>query len=98
MAVFNVQMEQKNVIAMIFVVHVGLGLPYLLDFTNRYGIDYVAYIQQAGAVYNGETDYSKLSSHLGPCYYPAGHLFHYMPAYWLHMQTEYAELIIKFGT
>lgn len=60
-------------------------------------MDYVAYIQQAGAVYMGERNYALLSSHLGPCYYPAGHIWHYIPAYWLHLQTHHAETIIKFG-
>ena len=62
----------------------------------RSGIDYIAYLQQAGAVYHGERDYLLLSSNLGPCYYPAGHIWHYMLAYMVHMQTEYAEFIIKF--
>ena len=74
-----------------------LCIPYLFDVTFRYGVDYIAYIQQAGAVFNGERDYTKLSSHLGPCYYPAGHIWHYLPAFWLHMQTELAEYIIKMG-
>ena len=75
-----------------------LGLPYLVEVTGeRYGIDYVAYIQQAAAVYNGERDYTKLSSNLGPCFYPAGHLLHYLPVYWLHLQTVHAEMIIKFA-
>lgn len=39
----------------------------------------------------------KLSSNLGACYYPAGHIWHYIPAYWLHLQTERAEDIVKFG-
>lgn len=34
---------------------------------------------------------------MGPCFYPAGHLYHYLAAYWLHLQTEDAEYIIKFG-
>jgi hypothetical protein len=47
-------------------------------------------------VYNGERDYTKLSSNLGPCFYPAGHIWHFIPAFWLHLQTEKAEHIIKF--
>jgi hypothetical protein len=46
---------------------------------------------------NGETDYTKISSNQGPCFYPAGHLWHYMPLAWLHYQTPYAEFYIKFG-
>ena len=43
----------------------------------------------------GERDYTLLSSHLGPCYYPAGHIWHYIPAYWLHLKTHNAENFIK---
>jgi hypothetical protein len=32
----------------------------------------------------GERDYSKLSSNLGACYYPAGHIWHYIPVVKLH--------------
>ena len=62
-----------------------MGICELFNLKWRYGVDYVAYIQQAGAVYMGERDYTMLSSHLGPCYYPAGHIWHYIPAYWLHL-------------
>ena len=48
-------------------------------------------------MYNGERDYTKISSHLGPCFYPAGHLFHYIPVFWLHLQTPLAEKIVQFG-
>lgn len=43
----------------------------------------------------GETDYTKISSNQGPCFYPAGHIWHYVPAALLHYQTRYAELIMK---
>lgn len=91
------KIEQNNITYLIIVLNIALSVPYLAEVSNRYGVDYVAYIQQAAAVYNGETDYSKLSSHLGPCFYPAGHIMHYIPAYWLHLQTEYAENIVKMG-
>ena len=94
----SIKLERKHVLAFLFVANMLLSICELFEITMRYGIDYNAYIQQAGAVYNGETDYTKLSSHLGPCYYPAGHIWHYIPAYWLHLQTDYAEYIIKFGT
>ena len=32
----------------------------------------------------GETDYKKLSSNLGACYYPAGHIWHYIPVVLVH--------------
>jgi len=37
-----------------------------------------------------------ISSLQGPCFYPAGHLWFYLPAYWLHIYTENAEYIVKF--
>ena len=95
--VTKVNIPKKGVIHMVFWLNTILSIPKVFEYTNRYGVDYIAYIQQAGAYYNGETDYTKISSHLGPCYYPAGHIWHYLPAYWLHLQTEYAEIIIKAG-
>lgn len=75
-----------------------MGIIFLFNVSGgRYGIDYIAYLQQAAAVWNGETNYVKLSSNLGPCFYPAGHIWHYIPAVWLHLATEHAETIIKFG-
>ena len=93
----NVAYKKENYLTFLFFTNLILSLPQLSDWQTRYGVDYVAYIQQAGAVYNGERDYAKLSSHLGPCYYPAGHIWHYIPAYWLHLSTESAEVIIKAG-
>ena len=93
----NVTFDQSKFLWVVGIVNTVLSLPYLFWVGQRYGIDYVAYIQQAGAVYNGERDYTKLSSHLGPCFYPAGHLLHYLPAFWLHLQTPWAEKIIQFG-
>lgn len=81
---------------MVVLLNVPLGSVHLLSPNMRYGIDYIAYIQQAGAVYQGERDYVQLSSNLGPCYYPASHIYHYILAYMLHLQTEHAETIIKF--
>ena len=46
---------------------------------------------------NGQFDYTKLSSLQGPCFYPAGSIWHYMPVYYLHMfSPEYAVFIMKF--
>jgi hypothetical protein len=95
---FGKNLNQTLLLNVCFWVNLALASIYLFEQTgDRYGIDYIAYIQQAAAVYNGETDYTRLSSNLGPCFYPAGHIWHYIPAYWLHLQTEYAEYIIKFG-
>jgi hypothetical protein len=44
----------------------------------------------------GERDYRRISSNVGLCFYPAGHLWHFIPAYILHLWTPYAEVIIKF--
>jgi len=83
--VFGIQLPQPAMLSFIFFVNIILSIPELFELTNRFGIDYVAYLQQAGAVYNGETDYTMLSSTLGPCFYPAGHIWHYIPVYWLHL-------------
>ena len=47
-------------------------------------------------MYYGERDYTWLSSNLGPCYYPAGHIWHYVLVFMLHLYTERAEIIVKF--
>ena len=83
--VANINLPKKVVIHMVFWTNFIMSIPKVFELTNRYGIDYIAYLQQAGAVYNGERDYTKLSSNLGPCFYPAGHIWHYIPAYWLHL-------------
>jgi len=98
MNLLNFNIKQNKLLITLFVLNMALSFCELFEITMRYGIDYNAYIQQAGAVYNGERDYTMLSSHLGPCYYPAGHIWHYIPAYWVHLQTDHAETIIKFGT
>ena len=36
-----------------------------------------------------------ISSLQGPCFYPAGNLYLYLPVYHLHMFTEDAEYIMK---
>jgi alpha-1,3-mannosyltransferase len=77
------------------VVNCALALVHIRVETHRYGYDYQAYIQQAAAVLMGETDYTKISSNQGPCFYPAGHIWHFLPAAWLHYNTKYAEIIMK---
>lgn len=95
--IFGINFGRDKVLLFAFFVNLLMGTIYLFEVSgDRYGIDYIAYIQQAGAVYNGERDYTKLSSNLGPCFYPAGHIWHYIPAFWLHLQTESAEYYIKF--
>ena len=94
--VLNINFNQTTILSFCFVVNLLLCVDKLVSEPTRYGIDYIAYLQQAAAVWNGETNYAKLSSNLGPCYYPAGHIWHYIPAVWLHLYTEHAEIIIKF--
>lgn len=83
-------------VTIVFVANVVLHLPGLLRVNYRQGIDYSAYITQAGCVVAGETRYSRISSLQGPCFYPAGHLWFFVPAYILHITTEHAEIIMKF--
>ena len=94
---FGILLPRSVVLVFAFWTNLGLASMYTFEYTQRYGIDYIAYLQQVSAVFKGETDYTKLSSNLGPCFYPAGHLYHYLAAFWLHNQTEDAEYIIKFG-
>mmetsp|Transcript_13789 Transcript_13789/g.21539 ORF Transcript_13789/g.21539 Transcript_13789/m.21539 type:complete len:346 (-) Transcript_13789:964-2001(-) len=70
------------------------SLPNMIDQSRRFGIDYIAYLQQAGAFFHGERNYTQISSTLGPCFYPAGHLWHYYPVYWLHNTSDDAEKIM----
>ena len=59
----------------------GIIAPNLRFFDdNDRGVDTEAYLQQAYQVQRGVTDYTKISSYQGPCYYPAGHLYHYLLA------------------
>lgn len=94
-AMTGVQLKQQTVWIIIIAANVALGMPHAFNHNFRYGIDYGAYIQQAGAVWEGERDYSKISSSVGPCYYPAGHFVLYIPVYLLHKLTINAEIIMK---
>ena len=95
MTLFGLKIKQKHMVLFVGLAYFGLSFSFWFQKPYRYGFDYIAYVQQAGAVYNGETDYSRLSSHLGPCFYPAGHIWHYIPVYWLHLQTDHAESIMR---
>ena len=66
---------------------------YLMADKNfdRFGPDTTAYINQAGQFAMGQTNYWSISSGQGPCYYPAGHLWHYLPIYHAFTQTDYGE-------
>lgn len=72
-----------------------LSIPHLFEIQKRYGIDYSSYLNQVSAVYHGQLNYSKIIGSGGPCYYPAGHLLHYLPFFLLHSATEHAEKILK---
>lgn len=66
------------------------------DVHQRYGLDYPSYLQQASAVYQGQRNYTLLSSSQGPCFYAAGHLYHYLICFWLHEKFENAETIMQY--
>jgi len=98
-ALFNYYMgitfKHENLMFFLVVLNVILSFKEIYEIKWRYGIDYIAYVQQAGAVWMGERDYTKISSNLGPAFYPAGHLWHYIPVYMLHLYTEDVEYIMK---
>ena len=81
--------------AIVVAVNFTLHLASMYRKNYQYGIDYSAYINQAGCVVSGETCYPRISSVQGPCFYPAGHLYFFVPAYLVHTYTEHAESIVK---
>jgi hypothetical protein len=78
-----------------FLINLGFYAPLIFKKFKRYGPDTTAYINQAGQFALGQTNYFLLSSGQGPCYYPAGHLWHYIPIYHLYMFTDNAEMIYR---
>ena len=82
--VLRIRFHRRPLLIVACIVNFLMGSIHITNITERFGVDYVAYLQQAGAVYHGETNYTKLSSNQGPAYYAAGHLYHYLPFYWLH--------------
>jgi hypothetical protein len=91
----GITFKHNNLMLILVALNVILSFKEIYEIKWRYGIDYIAYVQQAGAVWMGERDYSKISSNLGPAFYPAGHLWHYIPVYALHLYTEDVEYIMK---
>ena len=98
MHLLGIVVEPGRMQAFAFVANVVLHLPSLWKTSEpQYGIDYTAYINQANQVANGQLDYTQLSSLQGPCFYPAGSIWHYMPVYYLHMYSpEDAVFVMKF--
>mmetsp|Transcript_1105 Transcript_1105/g.2031 ORF Transcript_1105/g.2031 Transcript_1105/m.2031 type:complete len:171 (+) Transcript_1105:1124-1636(+) len=70
------------------------GASLLMPF-ERYGPDTTAYINQAAQFVAGQSNYRMISSMQGPCYYPAGHLWHYALMYLVYLRTDYGECILK---
>lgn len=98
--IFNlagVKIHRSYVVWTLFIVNFIFSLPqpWRLRPYLQYGVDYAAYLQQAYAVYMGERNYGRISSSQGACYYPAGHLWHYQPAIWLHLNSDHALVIMK---
>lgn len=81
--------------ALMFIGNVVLSTSSLFMPFRRYGPDFTAYVNQAGQFASGQNTYAKLSSIQGQCFYPAGHLYTYVPVYWLWLKTEHAEHIWK---
>lgn len=92
--VFRVKINRRYLLPGIFIANTLLGLIEVADVLNRYSYDYTSYLQQSLAFYYGSTNYTTYSSSQGPCYYPAGHLYHYVVLNLIHMNTEHAEQII----
>ena len=93
----NVEIDPWKIKMMVFILNIALSCQQLLrnGEGNPPGIDYTAYVNQAGQFAMGQTDYSRISSLQGPCFYPAGHLWLYLPVYYLHLYTDQAVLIMR---
>ena len=92
----EIRLPKSGLLTFTFLANTILLVPSLWMPFHRYGPDFTAYVNQAGQFWAGQTNFLKISSVQGQCFYPAGHLFHYLPAYWLFMWTENAEYIWKF--
>lgn len=72
--------KRENMPAAVFLANIAVQSRFFLspmfpDF--RFGPDTTAYLTQGAEFWHGQTDYKKISSMQGPCYYPGGHLWLY---------------------
>jgi hypothetical protein len=81
----------NSIYAAIMVQNVNFQIYNYLESGN----DYHPYLMQAYQVYKGVTDYTKLSSNEGPCFYPAGHVWHYLMAVFIHINTNHPFLVMR---
>ena len=91
----NFLLKSSHLLTICIVLNVVCSLPSFWKIQNRHAPDFHAYLNQAGAFSSGQTAYYKLSGLQGPCFYPAVHLWLYLPHYLLHLSTIYAEHISK---
>lgn len=91
----GIKVNRSLMIWTVFLVNLALQCGSLYMPFRRFGPDTTAYINQAGQFISGQTDYSQISSVQGPCYYPAGHLWHYVPIYYMYLATDQAEQYLK---
>ena len=91
----DIVFPQKTMMATLFIVNFIFYVPKFYRYFSRYGIDLPAYIAQASQFADGQTNYDKIGSVQGGCMYPAGHLWHYVPVWWMFLMTDKAEYIWK---
>ena len=60
--VLGINIYRKYVVYSTFWINLALAAIYTFEYTRRFGVDFAAYMQQASAVYQGQTDYTKISS------------------------------------
>ena len=92
----KIRIPQTTMISIMCIGNVILMIPSLWMPFRRFGPDYTAYLSQASQFWAGQTNQMQISSVQGPSFYPAGHLLHYVPVYWLYLYTDQAEYIWKF--
>jgi hypothetical protein len=47
------RITRRKVLIAVYVLNTLLSVPYLLEITERFGLDYSSYLQQMSAVYQG---------------------------------------------
>jgi len=91
----EIRLSKRTMLLMVTLGSVVLSLPKLFMPLHRFNEDYPGYINQASQFAHGQTSYAAMSSSQGALSQPAGHLWHYLVVYKLHLLTEHAELIMK---
>lgn len=87
----HIQLPKQAMVSLVFTA----SFTYLVVFYaidpphNILGNDAYAFVNQAGQFVAGQTDFFKLNSKQGPCYYGAAEVWHYAMIFKLYVSTNY---------